>query len=567
MLESLRIEHLAVVDAVEIELGPGLNVLTGETGAGKSIVLSALGLLAGGRASAEAIRDGEDSAGVEAVFATRELPDLVAALSERGLATDDGSLVVRRTISRGGRHRARVSGETVPVALLAELFGGRLEISSQHESQALLRPESQSRLLDAYGRLEPARAEVARHHARLREIDAERGRLRAAAEERARREDFLSFQVQEIEDARLVPGEAARLASERSRLTHAEQIGAEARSAMAALSGDPVEGDAVGAADLVVRACRAVEALVPLDPELGELAERLRSASTELAEAASELERYADRTEADPARLAEVEDRLDRVERLRRKYGENETAILAFAAGASAELATLRGAEQGLAKLDAESVAARARLAEAAALLSAGRSKAAARLARETQAALRELALEQARFEVALVPAPAPEGLPCGPAGAELPVFRFVADPGSEPRELRRVASGGELSRVFLALKNVLRRVGAGMVLVFDEVDAGIGGAVADRVGAALAELAKHHQVLCITHLPQVAARAHHHFRVRKQTSRGRTLATVERLADEAARIDEIARMAGGARVGEATRAHARQLLDAGRPR
>jgi DNA repair protein RecN (Recombination protein N) len=560
MLESLRIERLAVVDAVEIELGRGLNVFTGETGAGKSIILSALSLLAGGRASQEDIRQGADEAVVEAVFATRELPDVVVALAERGLAPEDGSLAVRRTLSRSGRHRARVAGETVPVALLAELFAGRLEISSQHESQALLRPECQARLLDSFGGLEGARAELGRHHARLREIEEERDRLRAAAEDRARREDFLAFQVQEIEEARLVSGEGARLAAERSRLAHAEQIRAEAAGAVAALSGDPGQGDAPGAADLAARAARAVEALLRLDPGLADLCGRLRSASAELGEAAAELERYADRSEADPARLAAVEERLDRLERLRRKYGADEAAILAFADAASAELAALRGAERGLAKLDAEREAACASLAGAAATLSAGRRKAAARLGREAQAALRELALEQARFVVSLDTLAAPEGLPCGAAGAELPVFRFAADRGSEPRELRRVASGGELSRVFLALKNVLRRAGAGMVLVFDEVDAGIGGAVADRVGAALAELARDHQVLCITHLPQVAARADHHFRVRKQSSRGRALASVERLSAEE-RVDEIARMAGGARVGEATREHARQLI------
>lgn len=560
MLESLRIERLAVVDAVEMELGAGLNVLTGETGAGKSIVLSALALLAGGRASHDAIRDGAADAVVEAVFSTRGLPDVAAALAERGLELEDDSLVVRRTLSRSGRHRARVAGETVPVAVLADLFAGRLEISSQHASQALLRPEAQGRLLDEYGGLIEARAEVARAHARVRAIDEEIAGLRAAAEERARREDFLAFQVEEIDAAGLAPDEWEALSAERSRLAHAEQIRAGAAEAVAALSGDPGAGDAPSAGDLLAQAIRSVDGLVPLDPGLAATAETLQAAAAEVGEAASELERYGDGIEADPARLADVEDRLDRVDRLRRKYGEDVAAILAFRDQAEAELATLRGAEEGLAKLEKERAGAVAALATAAAALSAGRQKAARRFARAAQKGIRGLAMEEARFAVALDAVAAADGLPCGPSGAEAAAFRFAANPGGEPRELRRVASGGELSRVFLALKNVLRPFGAGMVLVFDEVDAGIGGAVADRVGATLAELAGEHQVLCITHLPQVAARAEHHFRVAKATKGGRARTRVERL-DESARVDEIARMAGGAEVSEATRRHARELL------
>jgi DNA repair protein RecN (Recombination protein N) len=457
-----------------------------------------------------------------------------------------------------------VAGETVPVSRLAELFGGRLEISSQHESQALLRPEAQARLLDAFGGLEAARDEVARTHARLRELDAEIAGLRAAAEERARREDFLAFQVGEIDDAGLEPGERAALAAERSRLAHAERIRLELALAVAALAGDPAAGDAPGAGDLVARAARAVEGLVDVDAEVEPWASRLRALGAELGELAGELERHADAIDADPARLAAVEERLDGLERLARKYGEDESEILAFRDAAAAELASLRGAEEGLAKLEAERAAGEAALGRAAEALSAGRAAAARRLARAGQKAIRELALAEARFVVDLDPVAGEPGWPCGPGGAETPAFRFAADPGAAPRELRRVASGGELSRVFLALKNVLRRSDAGMVLVFDEVDAGVGGAVADRVGAVLAELAREHQVLCITHLPQVAARADHHLRVRKRTERGRAAVSVERLEGEA-RVDEIARMAGGAEVGEATRRHARELLQGGR--
>lgn len=564
MLESLRIERLAVVDSVEVEFGPGLNVLTGETGAGKSIVLSALGLLAGGRASGDAIRAGAADALVEAVFSTRAGSDVARDLAERGFAPDDGTWVVRRLLARSGRHRARVAGETVPVGLLADLFSGRIEISSQHASQALLRPEAQGRLLDEFGSLLEAREEVARAHERVRAIDEQARRLRAAAEERARREDFLAFQVEEIDAVGLEADELERLHAERARLGHADQLRAGAAEAAAALAGDPDAADAPGAGDLLARASRALASLSTLDPELATLAERLETAATELGDVARELERYGDGIEADPERLGEVEERLARIDRLRRKYGEDATAIRTFREQAAAELAALRSAEEGLVRLDAAREQAMAELARAAEALSAGRARAAGRLSRAGQKAIRGLALEQARFQVALEPVASADDLPCGPSGAESVSFRFAADPGSEPRELRRVASGGELSRVFLALKNVLRSDASGMVLVFDEVDAGIGGAVADRVGAALAELAREHQVLCITHLPQVAARAEHHFRVHKTTRRGRAVTRVERLGD-AARVDEIARMAGGAEITAATRRHARELIDAAR--
>lgn len=564
MLESLRIERLAVVDSVEIELGPGLNVLTGETGAGKSIILSALGLLAGGRASGETIRAGADDALVEAVFSTADLADVKEALAERGFEADEDSLVVRRQLARSGRHRARVAGETVPAGLLGELFSGRLEISSQHASQALLRPEAQSRLLDEFGGLLTSRQRVAEAYARVKDLDERAHALRAAAEERARREDFLSFQVEEIDAVALEEGEWEGLVSERARLGHADQLGLGVREAVVALSGDPGAADAPGAADWTARAGRAVEGLAALDASLEPFAERLQAAAEEIADLAAELERYGDGVEADPARLAEVEERLARIERLKRKYGEDVAQVLAFREQAAEELASLRGAEAGLSKLDAERAEARAELSRAARELTAGRTKAAAKLSRAAQKGIRSLALEQARFQVELEPAAGPDDLPSGPNGAETAAFRFAADPGTELRDLRRVASGGELSRVFLALKNVLRPFGAGMVLVFDEVDAGIGGAVADRVGASLAELAEEHQVLCITHLPQVAARAAHHFRVHKATEKGRAVTRVDPLGDSA-RVDEIARMAGGAQITAATRKHAQELLAAGR--
>lgn len=565
MIELLRIENLAVVERAEISFGPGLNVLTGETGAGKSIVLGALALLAGARASADSVRDGADEAVVEAIFRTDALPELETELARRGLAAGEHELVVRRTVSRGGRSRAQVAGQLVPVSLLAELFEGRLEISSQHESQALLRPETHGLLLDAFGDFLALRAAVKQGHDALRSVADERSRLAAAAAERERRQDFLSFQVREIDEAKLVPGERAALAAERARLAHAERLEADAAATVALLTGEGARDDAPGAATLLSEALRRIEGAARLDPALEEVAARLRAAHAELDDVARDVERYGRGLEADPARLGALEDRLALIERLARKYGPGEQDVLAFRESAAAELGAIAGAESREAELAAEQERVRADLAKRAAALSAARKKAARRLASAIDAALAPL-VEGARVEVALEALAAPEGAACGPSGAEAAELRYSASPGEPARPLRRVASGGELSRVFLAIKNVLRRGGAGMVLVFDEVDAGIGGRIADRVGRALAELAADHQVLCITHLPQIAARGSTHLRVEKEGREGRP-ATRVRLLDAASRVEEIARMAGGETVSEATRRHARELLGARAPR
>jgi len=610
VIETLRIRDLALVETAELEFGPGLNVLTGETGAGKSIVLGALGLLAGGRAETGLVREGALEAVVEAVFQARGVAGLEAALAERGIELDDGALVVRRSVAAAEtngatarRSRAQLAGQLVPIATLAEVLGGRLEISSQHESQALLRPESHGRLLDAHAGALALRDAVAAGHAALRALDAELARLRGAAEERARRQDFLAFQANEIDEAKLHPGEHAALGAERARLVHASRLAADAAVAAACIAGESDESAA--ARDRVAEAARRIDAAARLDPGLEPLAARLRALGAELDDAARELERYAAGIEHDPERAGAIEERLALLEKLRRKYGNDEDAILAFRARIGAERAELGNSDERLAQLERERGIARSALADAAAALTGARRRGAKALAAALEAALGELAMPGAHFEIALpgysppagepelragpsvssvssvpsaasgpsVPSAAPvspvppaasppsvPSLPCGPRGAEEPEILFSANPGEAARPLRRVASGGELSRVFLALKNVLRRTGAGMVLVFDEVDAGIGGAVADRVGRALAELASEHQVLCITHLPQIAARASHHFRVRKTSRGGRTVTEVIALAPEA-RVEEIARMAGGETVTDATRRHAEALL------
>ena len=560
MIETLRIENLAIVESEEIEFGPGLNVLTGETGAGKSIVLGALSLLAGSRASPQVVCEGRDEAVVEAVFRTDHLPELESRLEALDLVADEHELVVQRSVQRGGRSRARVAGRLIPASVLAELFSGRIEISSQHDSQSLLRTEFHARLLDTAGGLLPLRGAVAEGHAKLRALDDELAELRAAEMERERRRDFLSFQLGEIDDAQLDADEGAALRTERSRLAHAERLREEASAALTLLAGDLGDPEDSNTADLVSEAIRHLEGIEALDPELEPLLAALRAAREELREAATDLERYAAGIEADPARLGALDERLAQIEALQRKYGGSIEAVLGFRDEAAAELERLEGASERAQAIDALRAKQVKQLKADAERLSKGRRKAGKRLGTAVETALRDLAMPQARFEVALEPVAAVEGAPCGPGGFESPEFRFSASAGGELLPLRRAASGGELSRTFLAIKSAIREADAGMVLVFDEVDAGIGGRTADRVGRSLAELAGRHQVLCITHLPQIAAYASAHFRVEKCEVEGRPSARLLRV-EGADRVEEIARMAGGEEVGETTRRHARELI------
>jgi len=561
LIETLRICDVAIVEEVELEFGPGLNVLTGETGAGKSIVLGALGMLAGSRVSSDVVRDGADRAEAEAVFRTGELPELEAELAELGLVAegDEHELIVQRSVAKAGRSRARVAGGLLPVTALAKLFEGRIEISSQHSSQALLRPDMHARLLDQAGGHEALHTTVAEGCATVRSLDAELADLRGAAEERARREDFLRFQIDEIDAVELREGELPEIESEHRRLAHSEQLREEGGLSLAALSGDD-QGDASGALDLLARAQRGVDGLAKMDSDLEPLAERLRACEDELRDAAGDLERYVDKLEVDPGKLAQLEDRLGQIEKLRRKYGDEAASILEFRDSIARELEGLEGADGRIEALEGERADRIEKLTSDAAKLTRARKKAAKALAKKVEAPLGDLALPEACFDVALTAVVPPAGLPCGPGGSETVEFRFAANAGGELRPLHKVASGGELSRVFLAVKNALRGAGRGMVLVFDEVDAGIGGRVAERVGLCLAELATEHQVLCITHHPQIAALADTHFRVAKHKAGKRTLAKVERIEGDD-RVDEVARMAGGEEISAETRRHAEALL------
>jgi DNA repair protein RecN (Recombination protein N) len=572
MIEVLRIENLALVESVELEFGPGLNVLTGETGAGKSIILAALALLTGGRAAADSLRGGAAEGVVEALFRMDGHEDVASALERRGLgeelAADPDSatpaeLIVRRTLNASGRSRARVGGQLVPVSTLVELFGGQLEISSQHGSQALRSPEVHALALDAYANKSSLREIVTREVSRVAELGRELEALRSADEERARRLDFLEYQRQELDDEELDSEGVAALEVEHRRLTHAERLADEIATASRALGGIEGEDGVESAEGAVATARRALASAMRMDPSLEEIAMRLENLESELRDLAASTADYVSALEIDPARLVEVEAKIARLEKLRRKYGQSVEEMFAHRDDVLKEIESLAGADERIRQLETDRAKAIEVANEASGRLSKARGRAATKLAKAVEGELGDLSMEGARFVVDLEKielAADADGLLTGPGGRERPQFHFSANAGEAPRPIQKVASGGELSRLFLAIKNSLRRADRNMVIVFDEVDAGIGGAVAERVGRVLAELATEHQVLCITHLPQIAAFADRHFVVRKEARRGRTRTLVQRVEDDL-RVDELARMAGGEKVTDVTREHARSLL------
>jgi DNA repair protein RecN (Recombination protein N) len=556
LIQALRVRDLATIDELELAPGPGLNVLTGETGAGKSVLLGAIALLAGRRVSKELVRSGAQEASVEAILADA---DLLARARELGLAgEDDAELLVARSISAEGRGRVQINGRLATSALLAELLGDVLEVVSQGEHLALLRPEVQLELLDRHGGLEPRASEVAALYRDWRERALELERRRAQAAELARREDQLRFEIEQIDRVAPRADELEALESEHRRLAHVERLGRDVERALEALDGSG------GAREGLAQAAAALGGARALDPALGPAAQALERAALEADDALRELERYRASLEAEPDRLEQVEARLGELRRLQSRYGPSAEAILEHRRRAQEEYERVAGGERRTAQLESELAVCAERLEAAARALSAARAQVSAELAASVTAELAAVDLAKARFGVELEPVAGktPEGreAPSGPGGRESAVFQLTANPGEKPRRLRDAASGGELARLLLALRNVLRGAERSRVLLFDEVDAGIGGRAAGRVGERLRSLGRHHQVLCITHLPQVAALGDRHFRISKRVSRGRTRSAIEELQGEL-RVDEVARMASGSQVTEASRAHARELL------
>jgi DNA repair protein RecN (Recombination protein N) len=538
MLRFLSIRNLAVIDRLELEFETGLNVLTGETGAGKSILVGAVGLLVGGRASAELVRTGEEQAAVEAVF---EDPD-------------GGELVVRRDISaQTGRSRAYLNGSLVTSAALREAAAPLVDLHGQHEHQVLLDPAAHLDLLDAFGGFEAERATVAEGFARVQALTAERDRLAHDMRERARREEYLQFQLAEIRRAAPQPGEDEELATSRQVLGSAERLQRLCAEAYTEL----YEGD-TAALPALASVWKRIGELASIDPQFQPYVAARDAVKSQLEDLAYFLRSYAAEFDASPARLQEVEDRLAVLERLKKKHGPTLQDVIETEASLSRELSSLEHSGERAATLDAEIGRACAEYQREAEALSERRRRAAGEFSERLVASLADLAMARTRCEVRFAPGRGRDSWSA--RGIDEAEFYISPNPGEDLRPLARIASGGELSRLMLALKTLASTDAPGKTLIFDEVDAGIGGTVADIVGARLRELAGECQVLCITHLPQIAAYGSTHYRIEKALKDGRTITSVSRLGVRE-REAELARMIAGAEVSASVRASAREML------
>ena len=567
MLVTLRVKNFILMDALELSLDRGLNVLTGETGAGKSIVVGALSLVLGGRASAEQVRPGADEAEIEALFDVRGSERVLTALDAAGIG-GDGDLVIRRVIQSTGRSRAYVNGRLCTAGELAALAPELADVASQHESVALTDPSTHLGYLDRFARLVDQRLELSAEVARLEAIVAKIRAVREAERGRGEREAFVSFQLQAIDALSPQPGEMAELTAERHRLRHAGRLLDLTRGVSLRLD----QGDGA-ICDEVARLASDLAAAAAIDPALEGAARALEGCRSELLEVARDVTRYAERTEADPGRLSDVEERLYRLEGLLRQHGPTLDDVLATRDRLAAELAAFAGAENRLAELEREKEAQLAIAAERARTLSARRRKAAEKLGAAISGELAEMGMGGARVVVDVAALGgekgdraelAVDGARLGPDGIDRVEFLISPNKGIDPRPLRKIASGGELSRALLALKRCLAECGPAGLYVFDEVDAGVGGAVADKIGRAIADVARHHQVLCITHLAPIAAFGDAHFVVSKQNDGGMTRSGVVRV-ERKERIAEVARMLSGARVTDAALKAATEMIRAAR--
>jgi DNA repair protein RecN (Recombination protein N) len=549
MLVELRIRNFAVIESLDLELRGGLTVLSGETGAGKSIIVDALALLLGERASAESVRPGAERALVEAVFDVAEDLVIPTILMEQGIETADGLLILRREVAAEGRNRAWVNGAASTATLVGELGSRLIDLHGQHEHQTLVRPAEQRTILDAYANAGTQAGKVAATHERLVGIRRRLADLDARSREIAQRADFLRFQVEEIEKAALREGEEQELEAEARRLDHAEELTHHAARAHDVLYGDE---DAITSRLAELR--RAIEQLARIDAELADAPAILENAYYSLEELGRRMGEYAAGIEHDPARLDAVRRRQDLIFRLKTKYGTTIADVLAVAGAARAELEVLESADSDRQSLLREEAAAADLLGRQADELSAARGKAAKRLTREMNELLPGLGMQGGRMEVRLAPLDAP-----GASGSESVEFLIAVNAGFEPRPLGRVASGGELSRVMLALKNILARVDRVPTLIFDEIDAGIGGRVGHSVGTTLKHVAETHQVFAITHLPQIASRADHHLLVEKRGGHRATTHVTTLDGDD--RVRELARLLGGDPESARSVEHARELL------
>lgn len=554
MLSELRIVNFALIEHLSLQFQSGFTVLTGETGAGKSLLIDAIALLVGGRASTDQIRSGEDEAQLEAVFHLPDTHPLIQRLRLQAIiGRNESELILRRVLSRSGRHRVYVNGSLCPLRVLEELGGTLVDIHGQHEQQSLLATTKQLDALDAFGRLQELRGRYEQAYQSWRDLRTQLDALQSEVVDRARIEDMLRFQAQEIEQACLLADEEERLRSERQRLVHAYRLRELTEEAHAEL-----QEDEQGVLTRLGRIGRVLAELAQTDSMMSDCEQAATESAIQLKELAGRLRDYTQQLEADPDRQAAVEDRLELIQRLKKKYGGSVEAVVAMGRRVQEELQLLDNREERTAELAARMEAEARRLRLLAQQLSKKRMDAAKRMTTLVGAELVAVKMEQAVFQVTVLSDESAEGL--GPAGCDRVEFLLSSNPGEPPRPLGRVASGGELSRIMLALKTVLAEMDQVPVLVFDEIDTGVGGAVAAAMGTRLRKLGSFHQVFCITHLPQVASQAEHHLLVEKGQESQRTSTSV-RVLKGMGREEEIARMLGGLTITKKMRETAAELI------
>lgn len=560
MLTCLRIRDLAIIDQLEVELGPGLNVVTGETGAGKSMLVDALELVMGGRGKAELVRTGAAQAEVEALFDASDDEALKARLAELGVEAD-GEIVIRRVLLANGRTRAYVNGRMASAQQLGELVRGLADISSQHEHHTLSNPQTHLGYLDAFAGLAAQREGTSKAYAIVKQAHEALREFEARVSDRTQREDILRFQIREIEEIDPKAGEEQTLAEQRDRLRHADSLMRLAGDAAETL----YERDGSVSEALAQVALHVLEA-ARLDNSLIELARQLESVRTQIEEAARELGRYTRSIHADPEALTGVEERLHALQKLKRKYGGTLESVVEHLTRSKRELSALDDHESTSDELRRGYDAALTAAASCARALSSQRRRAASKLANAISKELASLGMGGARIEVDVSPLEGRsgeieiDGARLSPNGLDRAEFLIAPNKGEQARPLMRIASGGELSRAMLAIKRVLAGIGPAGMYVFDEVDTGIGGGIAEVIGRKIKDVSLHRQVLCITHLPQIAVFADHHYKVEKAVVGERTQSTVRKLSRKE-QEEEIARMLGGLRITSKTRAAAAEML------
>jgi DNA repair protein RecN (Recombination protein N) len=554
MLQELRIKNLAIIEELNLTFSKGLNILSGETGAGKSIVLNAVQLLLGDKATGELIRSSEEEASIEALFDTSGNREIKEKMKERfqrfpGKGEED-SLLVRRVISRSGKGKAFINGNLATLGMLSEVGEELLSIYGQHEHQSLQRVETHVDILDEFGGLLGLRQEFQKHFEKFTSLSGEVQRIREEKERRVREHDLMAFQSKEIETSGIQIGEEEALKEERKVLTHAQKL-----MTFAQTSEEMLYGERGSAIDKIRSILNQGREMATIDPSLSPPLKTLESALIQLEESALTLRDYSRRIEINPMRLEEVENRLEEIDRLKKKYGPTIEEILLFKERADEALRSFTSEEEKLSQLEGLLEPLREEVMALGKKLSGERRRVASELKRFVEKELGSLGMKKTTIEVSI------EDLPLSLEGMDRVEFLISPNVGEKVKPLAKIASGGELSRIMLAMKGILARIGGRQVLIFDEVDSGIGGAVAEVVGRKLRELSKHHQVICVTHLPQIACFAESHYHVKKEVKTGRTITLVDRL-EKGDIVEEIARMLGGVKVTEKTRAHAKEMIE-----